>query len=50
MLVKMAQEETGARLDALLKATKALCRHYVHKKRNKASRKARGLDVKGGAE
>lgn len=41
VLVKMAQEEEGERLEALLKATKALCRDYVHKERYKVARAER---------
>mgnify|MGYP007069942767 CR=1 FL=1 len=45
VLVKMAQEEEGVRLEALLKATKALCRDYVHKERYKVARAERKADV-----
>ncbi len=46
LLVKMAQEETGERQAALLAATKALGRCYVHSERYKAVLAARAL---GGA-
>lgn len=42
VLIKMAQEAEGERLDALLKATKALARDYAHKERYKAARKGAG--------
>lgn len=45
VLIKMAQEAEGERLDALLKATKALARDYAHKERYKAARKGARAEV-----
>lgn len=42
-LVALAQVSDGDVQDALLAGARALCRKQIHRERNKASRKARGL-------